>query len=73
MNKKMLMKEKNAILLFFNIKWTQFDQSSLVQPVSEIQKSQKISKNHFKKNDKNEEKKLQKQKQKNAILLVFQF
>ena len=34
---------------FSNIRRVQFDQRSPVQPVSEIQKSKKISKNHFKK------------------------
>ena len=32
---------------FSNIRRMQFDQTSQVQPLSEIQKSQKTSKNHF--------------------------
>ena len=42
MKKKKKCCQKIAILLVF-----QFDQSSPVQPVSEIQKYQKISKKHF--------------------------
>ena len=56
-------KKKNAILLVSNLRRTRFDQSSPVQPVSEIRKSQKISKHHLKKIE----------EENNAILLVFQY
>ena len=60
-------KKKLLSSQFSNIRRMRFDQSSPVQPVSEIQKSGKISKSQFKK------KETKKIPEKNAILLVFQY
>ena len=47
LNKTNFGKKKSAILLGFQYWRTQFDQSSPVQPISEMKKSQKISKHNF--------------------------
>ena len=69
-------KQKMLSSLFSNIRRKRFYQSSPVQPVSEIQKSRTIfKKKPFFFNEKNCEKIkfCQKKREKNAILLVFQY